>query len=106
MGSRPRHSSGRKAKPRAPGAGVDAPTGIPSPFDSTLAEAMDRLDEAIAVVSSAASAFTLQQAEEGAVRSIHEVNAEALRCLQFGARLLRMAYKGVDAAMVNEESAS
>jgi hypothetical protein len=96
MGSRARNSSGRKAAslsvPRTPTK--------PTRFErakTELLNAMDGLDEAIAVVDSAARSFQHEQDHGG--HAAASQNGAALRALALGVRLLKRAYGAMDDAL-------
>lgn len=66
---------------------------------NALAEALDRIDEAIAIVTSAWLAFEMRQSENGALRLAEPLDTDPLRCLRHGCQHLRMAFSALDDAL-------
>lgn len=100
MGSRARHSTGQKTVPIRARKGNPKTTHHSSAAsDAAVSDAMDDLDEAICVVRVAGTAMESQQALEGRVRP-EPYDADTLRTLIVGGRLLRRAYSRLDEALV------
>jgi hypothetical protein len=96
MGSRARNSSGRKAASRPVPSIRNRPTRIDR-AKTELLNAMDGLDEAIAVVDSAARSFQHEQDQSGHATAAQ--NGAALRALALGVKLLKRAYVAMDDAV-------